>query len=169
MLYALNDGRLIVVAPGGGSQEQLSYQLPQGAQFRLLAGHRGDARDFLVLVKEPSKQASGKTGGLVTEIVDPRLPAAPLGQFANSTVAALRAQLDFAAPQGSDAAHALDVSDEALAMLAVHLDRETRSGEFVWSFFHVTVNPELYAPVLEFAAGEPDYPSDVDIGKTSVR
>jgi len=55
------------------------------------------------------------------------------------------------------------VSDATLATLVARLDQETRPSEFVWSFHRVTVNTTLYAPVLEFAPGEPDYPSDVDI------
>ncbi len=165
VLYALKDGRLVVVAPGGGSQEQLAYRLPQGAQFQLLAGHRTDARDFLVLVNDHQSVLDGKTGDPSIEIVDPRLPGAPLGQFANSTVARLRAQLAFADPiaGGSDTGHAPDVSNATLATLAARLDQETRPSEFVWSFYRVVVNTELYAPVLELAPGEPDYPSDVDI------
>jgi hypothetical protein len=165
VLYALYDGRLVVVAPGGDNQEELAYRLPKGTQFQLLAGHRGDARDFLVLVNEVQSTLNGKAGGLITKIVDPRLPGAPLGQFASSTVAALRAQLAFAdlIAGGSDAGHAARVSEPALATLAARLDQGTQPSEFVWSFYRFLVNTELYAPVLEFAPGEPDYPSDVDI------
>jgi hypothetical protein len=163
VLYALNDGRLVAVAPSGGSQEQLAYRLPQGAPFQLLAGHRGDARDFLVLVNEFQGQLNGKTGDPITKIVDPRLPGSPLGLFANSTVAALRAQLDFVDPGESGASRAAHISDATLATLAARLDQKTRSSEFVWSFYRLTVNTELYAPVLESAPGEPDYPNDVEI------
>jgi hypothetical protein len=165
VLCALNDGRLVVVAAGGAGREQLPFHLPQGAQFQLLAGHRDDTRDFLVLLKGPAKRGKGNTQESTTEIVDPRLPETPLGEFANPTVADLRAQLDFRGPDAgqSGAGGASDVSDITLATLAENLDQETHSGEFNWSFFRVVVNPELYAPVLEFAQGEPDYPSDVDI------
>jgi hypothetical protein len=149
----------------GGSQDRLAYRLPQGAQFQLLADHRGDAWDFLVLVNDPQSALDGKSGGLSIEIVDPRLPSTPLGQFAKSKVAALRAQLTIADPiaGGSDTGHMADVSNATLATLAARLDQETRPGELVWSFCRMTVNTELHAPVLEFAPGEPDYPSDVDI------
>jgi hypothetical protein len=165
LLCALNDGRLVVVTSGNGNQEDLPFHLPPGIQFQLLAGHRGDTRDFLVFLKQPAKQGGGKTDDSVTEIVDPRQPGTPLGEFANSTVAGLRAQLDFRSPeQGqSEAGRAVEVTDATLATLAANLDQETRPGEFNWSFFRVVANPELYAPVLELAQGEPDYPSDVDI------
>ena len=165
VLYALDDGRLIVSAPGNGSQEQLPYQVPPGAQFQLLAGLRGDARDFLVLVAEPASQANGKSGEFVSIIVDPRRPDSPLGRFANPTIAALRAQLDFASPGAgaSGKENTAEVNEETLALLAANLGREALPGEFIWSFYRVAPNTELYAPVLEFAEGEPDYPSDVDI------
>ena len=164
VLCALKDGRLVIVAPGDGGQERLPYVLPQGARFQLLAGHRGDARDFLVLVNGPGRQNRGKIGAFVSEIVDPRLPGIPLGEFDNPTVAALRAQLEF---QGADAGKPVadgpaEATDATLATLAGHLDQQTHAGEFAWSFYRVAPNNDLYAPVLEFAHGEPDYPSDLN-------
>jgi len=165
VLYALDNGQLVVVAPGGGSQEQLAYRLPPDTEFQLLAGHRGDARDFLVLVSQPQRSQGGESGSLITSIVDPRLPSRPLGRFRNPIVAALRAQIAFtdavAGESGTD--HANGMTEETLATLAARLDQETRPGEFVWSFYRLTANTDLYAPVLEFAPGEPDYPSDVGI------
>jgi hypothetical protein len=164
VLYALNDGRLVVVA-AGGAQEQLAYRLPPGTQFQLLAGHRGATRDFLILVNHAESTLDGKNTSLSIEIIDPRLPDAQLGQFANLAMAALRAQLAFDDPitEGSDTAHVAYVSQATLATLSARLDQGARPDEIVWSFYHLTVNAELYAPVLEFAPGEPDYPSDFDI------
>ncbi len=165
VLYALDDGRLVVATPGGSSREELAYHLVPGSQFQLLAGNRGDARDFLVLVSKSVGQANGTAKNSIFEIVDPRHPSEPLGQFANPTVAALRAQLDFA--ESESGKHATEgpsgVPEETLETLAANLDREAGPGKFVWSFHHVAPETELYAPVLEFAEGEPDYPSDVDI------
>jgi hypothetical protein len=75
VLYAHEDGRLVVVSPPTGAQEELSYRLPRGADFQLLAGHRGDVRDFLVLVTESSTGQTGASIARVTKIIDPRIPA----------------------------------------------------------------------------------------------
>ena len=168
VLRALADGRLVVVAPGSREEVQLPYRLPEGAQFQLLAGHRRDPRDFLILVNEPRKPAGREVGESVTEIIDPRQPEVPLGEFANPAEAALQAQLDFAVavePRKSGEDRAVETPRAALAALAAELDRQTSPGKFRWSFFRVVANTELYAPVLELAQGEPDYPSDVDIWK----
>jgi hypothetical protein len=164
VLYALKDGRLVVAAANGGSQEQLAYNLPDGVPFQLLAGHRGDARDFLILLNEPQKPQNGKTGNFITNIIDPRHADAPIGQYDSSVVAALRAQLDFGAPVTGEsaAARAANVSDATLATLAANLSQEA-PGEFVWSFYRVASNTELYAPIFELAEGEPDFPTNVDI------
>ena len=95
VLYAYGDGRLVVVSSNTGAQEELPYRLPRGADFQLLAGHRGDASDFLLLITEPAMDHAGAPFASVTKIIDPRIPATPVGQFANPTVAALRAQLEF--------------------------------------------------------------------------
>ncbi len=194
VLYAYKDGRLVVVSPQSGVREELPYRLPPGANFQLLAGHQGDMRDFLVLVTEPGTDQNGATpvpmatipapeipvtSVPVTTIIDPRQPAAPLGQFTDPTVAALRALLEFtgagavSAPRG--ARRTEQVSESTLETLAAHLaaslaghlakhpNDQTRSAEVTWSFYRVTANTELYAPVLEFADNEPDYPADVNI------
>src|ERR1017187_4327749 len=57
VLYAYRDGRLVVVSPKSGVREELPYRVPPGANFKLLAGHQGDLRDFLVLV---TAAASGR-------------------------------------------------------------------------------------------------------------
>jgi hypothetical protein len=130
-----------------------------------MAGHRGDTRDFLVLLEQPARQGKGKTEDPIFEIVDHWLPEVPLGEFANSPVARLRAKLEFRGPETgkAGAGNATDVTDTSLATLVGDLDQETRQGEFNGSFFRVEANTELYAPVLELAEGEPDYLSDVDI------
>jgi hypothetical protein len=80
VLYALDDGRLIVSTPGSGRQEELPYSLPWNAQFQLLAGHRGAVRDFLVLVTESSAGRTSEREIPVTEIVDPYSSTTVLGQ-----------------------------------------------------------------------------------------
>ena len=164
VLYAHEDGRLIVVSLQTGAQELLSYHLPKGVSFRLMAGHRGDTRDFLVLVAESATDDGGATRGRVTKIVDPRMPAMPLGQFANPMTAALRATLEFSdAVSLAPAANRADpLSDSTLEALAANLERQSPSPHVAWSFYRVVANSDLYAPVLEFADGEPDYPSDVN-------
>ena len=162
VLYALRDGRLIVVGPNGDTEEELPYRVPEGLQFQLLAGRRQDVRDFLVLVNEPEKRRDSATSSL-TQVIDPRLPAEPLGQFTDPVVAALSAQFDFTGPP-ADSSEALSEARNAyIAALTAHLHEEMPRGEVAWSFYRLTANVELYAPILEFASGEPDYPSDVDI------
>jgi hypothetical protein len=177
VLYAYKDGRLVVVSPESGSEEQLPYRVPRGATFQLLAGHQGDTRDFLLLVTEPSTGQNGATSVPatmvpatkipVTSIIDPRLPDAPLGQFTNPTVAALRALLEFtcaiSTTPRAGGTEQVQVNESTLETLAAHLKDQTRSAKLTWSFYRVTANDELYAPILEFAGHEPDYPSDVDI------
>ena len=184
VLYAYKDGRLAVVSPQSGIREELPYRLPPGANFQLLAGHQGDMRDFLVLVTEPGTDQNGAAPVPVdtipvariplTKIIDPRQPAAPLGQFSDPTVAALRALLEFtgagavsATPEDRRTAQVSESTLETLAAhLAEHPNDQTRSAEVTWSFYRVTANTELYAPVLEFADDEPDYPTDVNIWQT---
>ena len=172
VLYAYKDGRLVVVSPQSGVREELPYRVPPGANFQLLAGHQGDMRDFLVLVTEPGTDQKGATPVpvariQVTKIIDPRQPAARLGQFRNPTVAALRALLEFtgagAVSATTGASRTEQVSESTLETLAAHLKDQTRSAGVTWSFYRVTANSELYAPILEFADNEPDYPADVDI------
>ena len=163
-LYALPGGSLIVVEPDGAREQKLPYTLPPGSTYRLVSGAAGAARGFLVLVTEPSSSASLPVPGGVTKIVDP-YTSATLGQFRNPTVAALRAQLDLAPNQRSQAAPEADVrpSDAALETLVAHLDADALPAHPLWSFYHVAVTPELYAPVLEFARDEPIYPSNFEI------
>jgi hypothetical protein len=164
VLYAHEDGRLVVVFPKTGAQEELPYRLPRGESFQLLAGHLGDARDFLVLVTESGTDQAGTTTAHETKIIDPRNPAAPVGKFANAMVAALRGQLEFSGPppQTPSAGRPGMLSESTLEMLAANLQKETLSAGVAWSFYRVAPNNSLYAPVLEFADGEPDYPSDVN-------
>jgi hypothetical protein len=164
VLYALDDGRLVIAMPGGELLEELPYRLPKGAWFRLLAGQRGDARDFLVLTTKREGNPSEASTVQQTEVIDPRLPAKPLGEFSDETVAELYAQLEFAQIASTTSSEGVP-SNAALALLVKHLDEETRPGEFQWSFYRPVVNAELYAPILEFAPGEPAYPSDVNIWK----
>jgi hypothetical protein len=166
VLYARGDGRLVVVSPQTGAREELAYRLPRGADFRLLAGLRGDSRDFLVLVTEcVAKQAAG-TSAQITKIIDPRNPDLPMGQSANFIVAALRAQLEFSSANSpGEKGHGSNsgaVIESTVETLASNLVKEAYSADVTWSFYRVTPNNSLYAPVLEFADNEPDYPSDVN-------
>ncbi len=161
ILYALADGHLALASPGREQPEELPYRIPPGAQYQLLAGHRGDLREFLVLITEKNTQAGGATAP-TTRIVDPSRPEVTLGEYADPTIAALRAQLEFTQESYAQIP-ASGESDAALAILAMHLNGQVQSREYTWSFFRVTPNADLYAPVLEFAPGEPAYPSDVDI------
>jgi len=80
-------------------------------------------------------------------------------------VAALQAQLEFASaiPATSKADRPIQPSEAMLAALAAHLDEQARPAKLTWALYRVVVNTALYTPVVEFAPGEPDYPSDVDI------
>jgi hypothetical protein len=175
VLYAKDDGQL-VVAPAAGlgaGVETLAYRLPVGASYELLAGHRGDARDFLLLVTRPATQRQTAAASSSTVIVDPRSSADPLGQYADPKVAALRALLAFSGARSdpSPATGGVLEDDATLKELASRLDQQmgadkdqqSPAGSFSWSFFRVAANPSLYAPVLEFADGEPDYPSNADL------
>jgi hypothetical protein len=164
VLFAYKDGRLVIISPQTGVQEELAYRLPLGANFQLLAGHREDVHDFLVLVTESGANQAGAAAALVTKIIDPRMPTVPLGQFAKSTVAALRAQLEFSvgAPSTENGIRLEPLSESTLETLDVNLSKQAHSPDIIWSFYRVTPNGSLYAPVLEFADGEPDYPSDVN-------
>lgn len=167
ILYAYDSGRLVVISPQDGRQEELPYRVPEGASIQLLPGHRGDARDFLVLEISPSKDRSESTAVPVTRIIDPRMPAMPVGRFSDPIVAALHASLEFdrGAITTTGTGRTDQVSDSNLEALAAHLREQTRPDELTWSFYRVVPNAEPYAPVLEFADGEPDYPSDVDVWK----
>ena len=175
VLYAKDDGQLVVAPPAGrgAGVETLAYRLPTGASYELLASHRGDARDFLVLVTRPATQGQTAAASSSTVIVDPRSPADSLGQYTDPKVAALRALLAFSgARSGTSPARGAALEDDAaLKTLATRLDQQagadndqqSPAGSFSWSFYRVVANPSLYAPVLEFADGEPDYPSNADL------
>jgi len=164
VLYALHDGRLIVAGSNGDTEEELPYRLPEGLQFQLLAGRRQDVRDFLVLVKqtEAGRDATSSSSSL-TQVIDPRLPAKPLGHFIDPVVAALSAQFDFTGPLADSSPARSEARNAYIAALTAHLREQMPRGEVAWSFYRLAANVELYAPILEFASGEPDYPSDVDI------
>lgn len=161
ILYALGDGRLLIQS-ADGNREQLPYRLPPNTSFELLAGHPGDAHDFLVLTTRVRTPPGSGATEPITTITDPEHPDSPLGEFDDPLIARLAAQIIFsggATEHGS--ANAPTPAD--LTTLAVHLKQQAPSPQFEWSFFRVTPNPELYAPVLELASGEPDFPSDVNI------
>ncbi len=99
----------------------------------------------------------------MTQVIDPRLPTEPLGQFTDPVVAALSAQLDFTGPLADSSPALSEARNAYIPALTAHLHEEMPRGEVAWSFYRLTANVELYAPILEFAPGEPDYPSDVDI------
>lgn len=43
-----------------------------------------------------------------------------------------------------------------------NLRQQAGSTKLSWSYYRVKTNQDLYAPILEFTDGEPDYPSDVN-------
>ena len=115
-----------------------------------------------MLVNEPEKRRDAATS--LTQVIDPRLPTERLGGFyrpgcrrAKRSVRLHGAGLPDSSPALSEARNAY------IAVLTAHLHKEMPRGEVAWSFYRLTANVELYAPILEFAPGEPDYPSDVDI------
>jgi hypothetical protein len=164
VLYAFNDGKLVVVAPDG-SREELAYRLPVGSQWKLIAGYPGGQRDFLVVVTDRSTGATSGLGASMTRIIDPRRPEPRLAEYADPVVAELRASLELSrsAPIDGTLDTPVRVDDAALSTLAERLKQDSSKPKFSWSFYLVSPNQELYAPVLELAPGEPDFPSDVGI------
>jgi hypothetical protein len=181
-LYVYRDGRMAIVSLAAASadagEELLPYRVPAGDAFHLLAGQPGDAHDFLVVVSEHNviskhnadstetvKSTQAVTAQFTTKIIDPDQPDVVLGQSSDPVLAELMAALDFspAASAAPTSPEVLGSSESTLAILVEHLRTESGSPQLAWSFQRVTANPELYAPILEFAAHEPAYPSDVDI------
>ena len=167
VLYAKEDGQLIVAQPTnrGAGLQTLPYRVPAGDTYELLAGRRGDARDSLLLVTPPAAEQKSSPVAASTLIIDPQSPAEPLGRYADKKVAALRAMLIFNEPRPiSPAARQPETEDDAaLRTLAAHLDQQSHTDSLSWSFYRVSANPSLYAPVLEFADGEPDYSTNADL------
>jgi hypothetical protein len=163
-LYASASGDLMLQTTGSKELEQLPYQIPATAKYQLLAGRRGDARKFLLVVTRPGTGSGGVAGELISEIIDPLLPGEPLGQYKNSEVATLRALLDFetASQEGVDS-KVPGPSDRELETLVANLHSQSGAPDIKWTFYRVKADPELYAPVLEFADGEPDYPGDINV------
>jgi hypothetical protein len=163
-LYANAEGRLTVLTSSAADPAQLPYAIPPGAKYQLLGGRNGDAREFLLLVTESRPSEDGAADS-VTDIIDPRFPNQPLGRYRNPELADLRALLDLAAENGHESGSATSggPSDRELERQVANLHAQSGSPELNWTFYRVKPNPELYAPVLEFAHGEPDYPADVGV------
>ncbi len=141
VLYATQDGRLLVASIGGSSSdESLAYRLPGDAKFELLARPPDDAHEFLVVVERDGK----------VSLIDPA-SGVELAAYGKWELAALRGALG--APVG----------ETALRAALENLMAEARPGTYAWSFFRVQPEVVLYTPVLEFAANEPAYPSDTKI------
>ncbi|HUJ80594.1 MAG TPA: hypothetical protein VLW83_01860 [Candidatus Acidoferrales bacterium] len=163
VLYVLNDGSLRIVGPSGSRQE-LSYRLPKGSKWKLLADRRGGQTNFLVLVTDATARAGSPIQTASTRIVDPSRPAAQAVEYEDPVVAELRAELEWNAAGSRDDKHAADpVGDNTLLALADSLRRESGQPALSWSFYTVSPDPDLYAPIVELAPGEPDFPTDVNI------
>ncbi len=128
-----------------------------GADFQLLAGHRGDARDFLLLVSEPGLDQAGAPLARVTQkIIDPRNPATPVGQLCESHSCSATSAARFFQRQISGNRAKPSGDPKAIQhskTLAANLSVQTKPAELSWSFYRVAANNDLYAPVLEFADG----------------
>ncbi len=153
VLYALADGSLLLTGPDHPAGVSLPFRVPTGTRYKLLAGQRGDRHDFLVLLDQGSE----------VRVVNPARADGVLGAYHSWELAGLRAALEFVAEEANPAKPSL--SDETLRALAANLSEQAPPGAYEWSFFRVKAEPALYAPVLEFAANEPAYPSDFDIWK----
>jgi hypothetical protein len=163
VLYALNGGQLVVVR-AGGSRQELAYRLPEGSNWKLLAGRVGGRTDFLVMVTASTEGVGSRAGSSFTTIIDPRRPAAHMGQYGDPVVAELRAEIELgsrSADGGSE--NSVQVEDATLGNLAARLRRDSGENELSWSFFWVSPDPEIYAPTVELAPGEPDFPSAVNV------
>ena len=142
--YANASGMLFVLSPRANAPRVLSYELPMGGRYELLAGQHGDARDFLVLVGASDPVA----------IVDPVKPGVAAQPESSWTAAGLKAQMLLAG--GSTALASVEA-------LAVSLEKGAPGGPYEWSFFRVRPEVALYAPVLQFAPDENVLPADVNI------
>lgn len=163
VLYADGDGRLTVSRVGASDPEELAYRIPAGAQSQLLSGRSGDARKFLLVITTPADERAA-AGDSISEIVDPLFPARSLGRYKSVEIAAIRALLDFdVETQQALKSEESRPSDQELENLVANLRSESGSPDLKWSFYRIKPEPELYAPVLEFAGGEPDYPADVNV------
>jgi len=162
VLYAFSDGRLAIVG-AGGSREELTYRLPNGAKWKLLAGRVGGRTDFLVMVTEYLASA-GSGAGSVTTIVDPRRPSAHMAHYDDTVAAELHAAIELGGGSvDGKSEDTLQRDDTTLRTLAQRLRQESGELKLSWSFYNITPDPDLYAPTIELAPGEPDFPSDVNI------
>ena len=163
VLYALNGGHLVVVGPGGSRQE-LAYRLPEGSNLKLLAGRVGSRTDFLVMVTKSTEGARSGARSSFTTIIDPRRPAAHIGPYGDPVVAELRAEIELGSRSADgDSQNPLQVEDATLDNLAESLRRDSGENELSWSFYWVSPDPDIYAPTVELAPGEPDFPSAVNV------
>jgi hypothetical protein len=100
----------------------------------------------------------------VTTVIDPREPAAHLGQYEDPVVAELRAETELSRRSvDAESENPVEVNDSTLRTLTERLKRDSSQSEVSWSFYNVSPDPDLYAPVVELAPGEPDFPSDVRV------
>ena len=163
ILYSFSDGQLVVVG-AGGSRQELAYRLPEDAKWKLLAGRVGGRTDFLVLVTESTGAVASGAGGSVTTIVDPRRPATHIAQYDDPIVAELRAEIELGRESlDGKSEDPLQADDPTLRTLAGVLRRGSGELKLSWSFYNVSPDPDLYAPTIELAPAEPDFPSDVNI------
>jgi hypothetical protein len=164
VLYAHTDGTLALLPQGRAALDPaLPFHLPPGARYEIFPHAR-------VAVAQPD----GKIRVLDAASSD----GAVLGAYDSWEAAALRAVaggaatddeiIAFAKSLVAPAAKAASRADsngtaEAKPLRNDGLQSRPGARSIQWSFFHVTPESALYAPVLELAPKEPDYPTDVGI------
>jgi len=151
VLYANSDGSLALVAPGREQAISLAYRLP-GGEYQLLAGQNGGQHDFVLLLERNSR----------VRLVDP-VSGKELSAYDGWELAALRVLLESSVSRSGSQAQ---IGDSTLRAVISQLIAQSAPETYSWSFFLVKPEIALYAPVLEFAAEEPAYPSDTGIWET---
>lgn len=150
-LYILRDGTLSLIDMKRIDADPLPYKVASPEKSRVFAGRKGDPIGFLVLTQQAGK----------VNIVDPTRADGILGTYDNWNIASLYALLQFSSRKSVES-HP-DIGEETIRDLLASLARETSPISYQWSFFRVTPEKSLYAPVLEFAKNEPALTSDTGI------
>jgi hypothetical protein len=150
-LYLLRDGTLSLTDRKRTDADPLPYRVPPSERSEVFAGRKGDSLDFLVLT-----QRAGKV-----KIIDPTRADGDVGTYDSWEVASMHALLAFSSRK-TDASHH-EITEETIRDLLASLAKEINSQSYEWSFFRVTPETSLYAPVLEFAKNEPALTSDTGI------
>lgn len=154
ILYLLSDGKLTLIDGKHTIADPLPYRLSSSEKATIFAGRKGDSFDFLLLTQQGNR----------VKVEDPTRSDGNVGEYESWEVASLHALLAFHSRK-VDSNHP-SVAEETVRDLTASLAKELRPKTYQWSFFRVTPETALYAPVLEFAKNEPALTSDFEIWNT---